>query len=82
MMIARISGATRILGKSQGYFGLPVRDELIAEEVNGVGTPCMVTAWEPTPDEIARIVGGAPVHVRILGVAHPPILVEVGSVPS
>ncbi|MGD9613796.1 MAG: hypothetical protein AB7H90_01215 [Alphaproteobacteria bacterium] len=82
MLIGRIPGATRVLGQSQGYFGLPVRDELIHESVNGPGTPCMVTAWEPTPDELARLVRGAAVHVRILGNVHPPIIVEVGDPPS
>lgn len=28
MQIARIEGTTRILGKAQGYYGLPVRDDL------------------------------------------------------
>lgn len=82
MMIARIAGATRILGQSQGYKGLPVRDEVIEETVNGPDTPCMVTAWEPTPDELTRLHLGAPVHVRILGTSHPPILVEVGDAPE
>lgn len=82
MQIGRIEGATRVLGKSQGYMGLPVRDEVIACTVNGAGQPCMVTAWLPTPDEISAIVAGAPVHVRILGTAHPPILVEVGAPPE
>lgn len=82
MIIGRIPGATRVLGKSQGYLGLPIRDEVIEEGVNGPGTPCMVTAWEPTPDEIARLVNGASVQVRILGTAHPPIFVEVGEIPE
>lgn len=82
MQIGRISGATRVLGKSQGYLGLPVRDEVISDSVNGPGTPCMVTAWFPTPEEILALMGGAPVHVRILGVEHPPILVEVGEAPD
>ena len=82
MMIGRIPGATRVLGKSQGYFGLPVRDELITEGVNGENTPAMTTAWIPTPAEIAAIVKGAPVHVQLLGTAHPPILVTVGEPPE
>lgn len=82
MMIGRIPSATRVLGQAQGYRGLPVRDELIHEGVNGPGTPCMVTAWEPTPDELARLAKGAAVHVRILGTAHPPIMVDVGDPPS
>lgn len=81
MMIGRVEGCTRVLGKSQGYLGLPIRDELIHERVNGPGTPAMVTAWEPTPDEIARIVAGAPIHLRILGTAHPPVMIEVGDAP-
>lgn len=82
MQIGMVEGATRILGKSQGYLGLPVRDELLNCSVNGEGTPAMTTAWFPTPDEIAAIVAGAPVHVRILGTAHPPIMVEVGATPA
>lgn len=81
MIIGRIPGATRVLGKSQGYLGLPIRDEIIDEGVNGPGTPAMVTAWEPTPDELDRLAKGAPVHVRILGHVHPPIMVDVGEVP-
>jgi hypothetical protein len=51
MQIGRILGATRILGKAQGYLGLPVRDETINCTVDGPGTPSMVTAWLPTPKE-------------------------------
>lgn len=82
MIAGRIPGATRVLGKSQGYIGLPVRDELIEEAVNGSATPCMTTAWIPTPAEIDAIVKGAAVHVRILGTAHPPIMVDVGLAPE
>jgi hypothetical protein len=81
MQIAMIEGATRVIGKSQGYLGLPLRDEVIACSVNGDGTPAMVTAWQPTPDELARLNAGASVHLRILGVAHPPVMVEVGPAP-
>lgn len=82
MIIARIPGATRVLGKSQGYLGLPIRDELIEEGVNGLGTPCMVTAWQPTPEEVERLINGASVHVRILGTVHPPVMVDVGEPPE
>ncbi len=82
MQIGRIDGTTRVLGKSQGYLGLPLRDERINCTVSGEGTPAMVTAWHPTPDELARLNAGASVHVRLLGTAHPPILVGVGPVPT
>lgn len=81
MQIGRVEGATRVIGKSQGYMGLPVRDEVVNCTVNGDNTPSMVTAWLPTPAEVEAIVAGAPVHVRIIGRAHPPILVSVGEVP-
>ena len=81
MQIGRISNATRILGKSQGYLGLPVRDEIVLSKVDGE-VPCMTTAWLPTPAELAALVAGAPIYVKILGVAHPPILVEIGEIPS
>lgn len=82
MQIAMIEGATRTIGKSQGYLGLPLRDEVVQCAVNGVGTPAMVTAWAPTPDELARLNAGASVHLRILGTMHPPVMVEVGEAPA
>lgn len=82
MQIGRITGATRVIGKSQGYMGLPLRDERINCKVNGPDTPAMVTAWLPTPKELEALNAGAPVHVRILGTSHPPIMVEVGETPD
>lgn len=82
MQIGRILNHTRIIGKSQGYMGLPVRYELIHEKVNGEATPSMVTAWLPTPKELNALNKGAPVHVRLLGSIHPPIMVEVGDIPT
>lgn len=82
MEIGRILGCTRVVGASQGYFGLPIRDELINCSVNGPNTPAMVTAWFPTPEEIAAIQAGAPIHVRILGKVPPPMMVSTGQVPS
>lgn len=81
MHIGRIEGATRVLGKSQGYLGLPIRDETINCTVGGERTPAMVTAWLPTPEELVLLNAGASVHVRILGTGHPPIMVDVGPVP-
>ncbi len=81
MQIGRILNATRILGKAQGYMGLPIRDEFVNDKVNGKNTPSMVTAWHPTPKELEALNNGAPIHVRILGTVHPPIMVEVGEVP-
>lgn len=82
MLIGHVEGATRVIGKSQGYLGLPVRDELIHCSVGGEATPSMVTSWQPTPDELAALLAGAPVHVRLIGSAHPPIMVGVGAEPD
>ncbi|UDF29321.1 UNVERIFIED_ORG: hypothetical protein LHK14_17680 [Roseateles sp. XES5] len=82
MQIGIIQGHTRVLGKSQGYLGLPLRDVLVECPVNGPNTPGMETAWLPTPDEISAIVAGAPVILRVLGVSHPPVLVYTGEVPD
>lgn len=81
MLIARIENATRVLGKSQGFIGLPIRDEIIAERVLGDQVPCMTTAWEPTPEELFRLNNGAKVTLRIIGVQHPPVMIEVGPCP-
>lgn len=82
MVIGRISGCTRVLGQSQGYLGLPLRDVVINDTVNGEGTPAMETAWFPTPAEIMALMGGAPVILRVLGTAHPPVMLDVGEVPA
>lgn len=37
MLIAAIEGVTRIIGKSQGYLGLPLRDEVMNCAVTGEG---------------------------------------------
>lgn len=82
MQIGRIEGTTRVLGKCQGYLGLPLRDVKVNCTVGGPSTPAMETAWLPTPDEIARIASGAPIILRVLGEAHPPVMVEVGQPPA
>jgi len=82
MMIGRIEGCTRVLGKSQGYLGLPLRDVEVNCTVNGETTPAMETAWFPTPRELAALQAGAPVILRIIGTAHPPVMLDVGDVPA
>ncbi len=82
MLINRIAGWTRELGKSQGYFGLPVKDGVIIDARNGAETPVMLSAWEPTPGELQALNNGAPVILRVIGSAHPPVMVEVGQAPG
>lgn len=82
MQIAHIENATRVIGKSQGYLGLPIRDESIECTVGGDNTPSMVTAWHPTDAELAALMKGAAIHVRLIGQAHPPIMLSVGPEPD
>lgn len=82
MQVGVIERATRVVGQSQGYNGLPIRDEQINCSVNGPNTPAMITAWLPTPAELAALNAGAAVHVRILGKVPPPMMVMVGPVPA
>lgn len=47
------------------------------------GPPCsMTSAWYPTPEEIALIVKGAPIHLEIVSASHPPVLLTVGEAPK
>lgn len=82
MEIGRIQGCTRIIGRAQGYYGLPLRDIVIDDTVTGPNTPAMETAWLPTPDEIAAIAAGAPIILRVVGSGHPPVMIYTGEVPG
>ncbi len=76
MIPLRIEGATRHIGKSQGYIGLSVLDTVMDD-----GTPCMVTAWDCTEAERAAIAAGATVYLQILGQGHPPVMIWAGAAP-
>ena len=82
MEIGRIQGSTRVVGKSQGYHGLPLRDVVIDHPVTGPRTRAMETAWIPTPEELAALAAGAPIILRLVGISHPPVLLYVGEVPE
>lgn len=83
MLINRIRGATRNLGKPADWddekgrcVSLPIRDEVLAG-----GIPAMLSSWQPTPDELARLAAGAPVWLRVIGTSHPPVMLEVAAPP-
>jgi hypothetical protein len=82
MQIGRIEGCTRVLGKSQGYLGLPLKDIELNSTVTGEGTPSMQTAWFPTPKEIADIQAGAAIVLTVIGTAHPAVMLGTGTVPG
>ena len=80
MHIGRINEATRVLkapadwvkDKQGPCSGLPIRDEPTT------AGPGMTSAWYPTPEEIERIVAGAPIYLTVLGTVHPPVSISVG----
>jgi hypothetical protein len=84
MHTGRISGCTRVLGAPQDWDvkvhgpcgGLPIRDEITTA---GKG---MTSAWFPTPDELERILAGAPIYLTVLGINHPPVSMSVGPKPE
>ncbi len=93
--ILRIMGATRVIGKSQGYYGLPLRDEpsglsdeplaletFTEDPVTGPNTPAMITAWQFNPEELLKLTKGAPLYLKIIGQGHPPLMLIVGEIPE
>lgn len=38
---------------------------------------CFISAWIPTPDELAALNAGAPVYLHIYSDRHPPVYVGV-----
>lgn len=56
---------------------LPVRIEEVCYE-NGIAQQ-FVSAWLPTPYELQRLNDGAAVHLTIIGMAHPPVMLTVGT---
>lgn len=72
-----IEGQTRVIGESQGYIGLSLRDGTINDSVNGPCTPSMTSKWKLSDEDRAAIASGAHVYLEVLGTVHPPVLVYV-----
>jgi hypothetical protein len=79
MLPKRIEGATRVLGapgdwdesRSGPCCSLPIRDDVID------GVRYMVSAWEPTPEEIELLKAGGALLLGINGIAHPVVFLSV-----
>lgn len=77
MQPLRIIDATRVLAEEQDeYHALAIVDQ----EIDGVN--CMTSVWEPTPRELAELVAGGAVKLTIIGVIHPPVLLETQPPPE
>lgn len=79
MIPARIEGATRYLGAPKGW--KPDEDgpctHLAILDMESDGLPIMASVWEPTTAELERLNAGAKVTLFVVGVAHPPVMLEV-----
>lgn len=84
MLIARIAGATRVLGAPADWDeardgpcgGLPILDTKTKD-----GLPVMISAWQPTPEELHALVHGASVYLQVVGQGHPPVCLWVEPAP-
>ncbi|MDP3853650.1 hypothetical protein [Phenylobacterium sp.] len=84
MIPGRVAHFTRDLGKPADWdeardghcSSLPIRDEPIE------GYPTMLSAWTLLPGQLERLQAGAPVMLRIFGVSHPVVSLDVGEPPE
>lgn len=81
MDIGHIEGATVTLGQPKDWdeskgkcYGLPV---LVGESEIG---RVMISAWFPTPDELAQLIAGESIKLWIYGNTHPVVSLTVGEV--
>lgn len=84
MIPLRIKGATNWLGAPEGWEpdknGPCVHLAVKHECCGNVDT--LTSAWEPTPEDIQKIMAGAPIYLRVVGITHPTVNVFVGPVPN
>ena len=74
MMPRRIAGATHRLEPPKGWGDTCERScAALSIRVDG---DVYLSAWEPTPDEIAMLVAGGSVVLRVLG-GQPPVVLSV-----
>lgn len=78
MIIGYIEGATRILGAPEG--NPEVKPLAIRDIQYDDGTHAVMSAWMPTPNELAAMNAGEPVYLIIFGVSMPPAYVCVKGV--
>lgn len=76
MDIVKFEGHTRVLGESQGYRGLPIKDALFHDE-NGNAFNGMISVWKPTEEELMILMHGGYIMLTVVGIHHPPVVIDV-----
>lgn len=87
MLVIPIPGTNMDLAETQPeYQTMPVRVESITVVVSDDGevgdVPCIASAWMPTRDELALLLDGGYVQLRVLGTGHPPVMLTVEPSPA
>lgn len=71
MIPNRIPGATHKFGAPAG-----MEDQCSTLWVRALDG-CLMSLWEPTPDELAALMDGGTVRLTIVGATHPPVALDV-----
>lgn len=86
MNVIRIPGANMDLAEHQEeYLTLPVRAgyvDVLCDDGEVAGVPALRSAWVPTREELALLLDGGYVELCVLGVSHPPVMLNVEPDPS
>lgn len=83
MLIGRIDGATRVLGKPVDWNPEDKCQSLaIKDHVLDTGQNVMESSWVPTPQEAEALGKGAHIHLWVWGSGHPPVAITVDQVPT
>lgn len=81
MIIKRIEGASRVFGAPPDWDGKDMRCGALP--VVDVETPegkFMVSAWEPSPQELQALMSGETIKLWIRGTGHPVVALTVGEI--
>lgn len=72
-----------IIGRSQGYRGVAVHFGTVIDPVSELETPCLTTAWTPTPEQLAKLNAGGNIVLQQINITQlPPMLIDVSEPPA
>ncbi len=54
---------------------LPVARGIVQLSENSVG-PAVISAWKPTPEELAMLNAGGPIYLHVIGRTQPPVMLS------
>ena len=63
----------------RGPSDMPDCLSLAIKDMSMDGNNVMVSAWQPTPDEMQMLLNGGSIHLHIWGDRHPPVFVGVSA---